>query len=266
MIKHKTSKSKNSKDHIKDTTQLTSTSFKLTQNKSSLQNASSYNNLLNIQKKPIPNTENLAVTKLTIDDITNNLCKSFCNDSQDLENVYEFLNTYTKTKGKSGFITINRPSPTRKNLSKSFKNYSESIDQSGVQIPKTTKSKPLLKSLNLPTSLSPKVSVRKMIKDDMKNIEGKMLKKKHKKKKEGKISVNKSEFSSPKNLVIGKNLDGSRTKREKRVGSKVEDTFKERILSPYAENVVCSEGRWPLLHSAKKRIKVLKYGKDNRKL
>lgn len=61
MIKHKTSKSKNPKDSIKDTTQPTSTSFKLTQNKSSLQNASSCNNLLNIQHKTIPSPENFAV-------------------------------------------------------------------------------------------------------------------------------------------------------------------------------------------------------------
>lgn len=91
------------------------------------------------------------------------------------------------------------------------------------------------------------------------------MKKKYKKKKEGKTSVNKSEFSSPKNLVLGKNLDGSRTKRGKRMGSKGEDAFKERILSPYAEKVTGSEGRLPFLQSAKKKIKVLKYGKDNRK-
>ncbi|OMJ84683.1 hypothetical protein SteCoe_14140 [Stentor coeruleus] len=205
-------------------------------------------------------------TELTIDDITNNLRKSAYDETLDLDNIYDFLNTYATSKGKSGFVIIKRPQSVRKKLSDGSKPKLDDPNAPGYSLVKSPREKSSGTSPHLASSLTPKGPIRKIPRNVLKSIEERPSEKKILKKKSiKKIMVNKSELASPKSLALGKHLEGSSTKRAKGKDSNAEEFIKERVLSPYAGSIFNSAGKLPLLQNTKKRIKVLKYDKQHRK-
>lgn len=177
--------------------------------------------------------------ELTIEDITNNLSKPYQNEFLDLENVYDFLNTVTVSKGKSGFVNIRKPE-TRKRSYEPIRDdflLKEISTSPKSQKQKSSIASPVLAS----TQASSKATLRKTGRFKLGSIE------ESKKAKTKKGVSNKSLMSSPKNL---KKSEIGIKKKEKGLVF-VQDYEKIRNLSPYVA-MMKSYDRLPILGTLKK--------------
>lgn len=172
-------------------------------------------------------------------------------DYLDLENVYDFLNTVTTSKGRSGFVTIKKQE-TRKRSYEPIKPEDPDFVIS-TQSPKIIREKSpisspiLMKTTNKNSSM---VALRTI-------EEYKVLKKKQVK------NVN-SKYQPTSPRQVARKMADSNLKI-KSFGKDLMETSKERTLSPYAISWQRSTGKLPLLQTSKKKIVGLKFEKVRKK-